>query len=138
MFTREELEKQASEPRKLKAVTKRRPTASLSRAELVHLAAKRSGFQETNVKDIVDAVFEVIYEKILAGTSIVIPRVGVLHPMIKPARDGQLFQRYNTTKTPSRFVYPPCFDLKFAKNKVFREKLKDMKISKKDIDSLYQ
>lgn len=135
-FTKKELIRQASDPRKIKTLRQSRPEESIAGKELAKIVAKRTGYQIKQTTEIVDALFDVIFETLLDKKQVQLTKIGSIMPKVKRARKGINFNR-GTGKPPETIIVPPLFKLEFIPNKNLAESMRKLKVSAEEVENLY-
>ncbi len=135
-FTKTELENQISDKRKLKSLRQRRPEVSIAGKELAKIVAKRSGYQIKQTTEIIDALFDVVFETLQDKKQVNFPKIGSIMPKVKKARKGTVFHRFTDQPSESILV-PPMFKLEFIPNKRMAELMKKLPVTHQEVEDMY-
>lgn len=136
MFSQKELEAQINDKRKPKTLRQLRPDERVAGKELARLVAKRTGYQIKQTTEIIDAFYEIVFELLKSKVQVMIPKVGTIMPKIAKARIGMKFNR-GTGKPPEKIIMQPKHSIEFIANKNMVAVMKDLPVTKQDIENLY-
>ena len=129
--------------RKLKPLWKRRHKDKVSNMEILREIERRTGFKYSDVRIILRTFSQIIKESLLDRKSVWIEKVGIIYPMIKPARigvalNGMGLKSVKNPKPIEKIKVPPMLVLKLQPSTHIAESLKGVKLSKEDIDGIYE
>lgn len=136
MFSKEEIEKQVNDKRPLKPVSKRKAKEPTAPSTLVRLTAKRSGFTQTSVNEVITALMEVIQERLLDKKQVTLQGIGTLSPILGKARKATNFNRYNEEATGSLFIQPR-FELRFFPHEGMEEDVRSIEVSAEEVEDMF-
>lgn len=138
-FSKEELENQVytnietKEKRKIKTVRQRKPKEGLDRTDFMIEVARRTGFQRKDVREIFDALNDVISDSIKDRKYVRIGHLTV-YPAVTPARQGT---NLRGGKSAEQMIIHPYWDCKVIVNKAFKAELKEVEVTDEDIKYVY-
>lgn len=136
MFSQKELEDQINDKRKPKSLRQLRPDERVAGKELARLVAKRTGYQVKQTTEIIDAFYMIVFELLQKKIQVMIPKVGTIMPRLAKARIGTNFNR-GTGKPPEKIIMQPKHCIEFIANKNMVAIMKDLPVTKQDIENLY-
>lgn len=123
-------------PRKLKPLRKRKPKDRVNIRQIVKEVSKETGFARKDVNEVIYSTIRVICKHILLKKTVVLPMLGILFPAIKPSRVGMALN--GGVGTPKKVVVPNKWLLKFVPGEVISRDLKNMMITRTDINDMYE
>jgi nucleoid DNA-binding protein len=136
MFNKKQLQAQKEETRKYKSLRHRRPDESISSKELSRLVSKKTGFKIIQTTEIVDALFEIMYESILDKKQLHMPRIGTISGILHRVRTTMNFNRFNDLPA-EKMIAQPRFKLEFIQNQKIGNEIKELPVSKEEVNKMY-
>lgn len=123
-------------PRKLKPLRKRKPKERVNVRQIVKEVSKETGFARKDVNEVVYTTIKVICKHLLSKKTVIIPTLGILFPAIKPSRVGMALN--GGVGKPKKVTVPHKWLLKFVPGEVISRDLSDMRITRDDVNDMYE
>lgn len=122
--------------RVIKPISERRPKKYLTNKALSRLTSQKTGFVQENVREVVDSLTEVIWEQLLLGNKVVLPRVGSIFLTIAPPYKTNINLKGLGGKLKEHYV-EPRFNISFVRNESSFLFLKQRQVSEEELNALY-
>lgn len=122
--------------RVLKTHPERKPKNYLTNKALAKLVSERNGFLYENVKEVLDDFSDIVYEQIISGNRVYIPKIGSIYVGIKPPYRANVNLKGLGGVLKEHFV-EPRFDLRFNRNEETTFFLKQREVTEEELDSIY-
>lgn len=136
IWTPEKIEQTLRKKRVLKPLAKRKPKTYLTNASLAKLVSQRTGFVYDNVKEVVDDLMDIMYEQVLLGNRVQIPKMGSFFLAIKAPYVTNISLKCYREKLKEHHV-PPRFDLRLTRNETTLNFLKQREVTEEELDTAY-
>lgn len=147
-FTKKELKYLNDDRRKPILPARRKPESKLAWNDIIHQTAKKTGFTETDTKEVLNTMIDIIEAGILAKRVVKLKHLFQVFPAVRRCRVAYKFNRKKGVNMQSKtllekepgelMIAPPIFELKFQMAEPFQRKVKDMYVENEDIESLYK
>lgn len=125
-----------SKGRVVKPQSERKPKNYLTNKALAKLVSERNGFVYENVKEVLDDLSDIIYEQIISGNRVYLPKIGSIHLGIKPPYKTNINLKGLGGELKEHFV-EPRFDLRFFRNEETSFFLKQREVTEEELDRIY-
>ncbi len=116
--------------------SERKPKNYLTNKALAKLVSERNGFVYENVKEVLDDLSDIIYEQIISGNRVYLPKIGSIHLGIKPPYKTNINLKGLGGELKEHFV-EPRFDLRFFRNEETSFFLKQREVTEEELDRIY-
>jgi hypothetical protein len=123
--------------RKLIPLAKRKPRGYSGYNTLAKLISEKNGFQHDNLKEVLDDLFTVMWEELLRGNRVYIPKIGSVYLSVVPPYKTNL-QLKGMGNVLKPHIVAPRWDLKFHKNEEAMLFLKQREVSEEELDKIYE
>lgn len=135
-WTDEKIAETLSKGRVVKPQSERKPKNYLTNKALAKLVSERNGFVYENVKEVLDDLSDIIYEQIISGNRVYLPKIGSIHLGIKPPYKTNINLKGLGGELKEHFV-KPRFDLRFFRNEETSFFLKQREVTEEELDRVY-
>ena len=122
--------------RKLKTLSARKPSEKVQMRQFAKEISKRTGYTVHDITEVWRVGIDIIIEYIKAGKSVVLPKIGMLFPMIKPPR--KVMSMNGGIGVPEAMVMAARWVLRFQPGKTIKEILINHPVSEKDLENQYE
>jgi len=122
--------------RVIKPQSERKPRNYLTNNSLAQLVSERNGFVYENVKEVLDDLSAIMYEQIISGNRVYLPRIGSIYLTVKPPYKTNINLKGLGGKLQEHFV-APRFDIRFYRNEESLLFLKQREVTEQELDKIY-
>lgn len=122
--------------RVVKPNSERRPRTYLTVHTLSQLVSERNGFIYDNVREVVDDLTAIIWDQILLGNRISLPKMGSLYLAVKPPYRTNINLKGLGGVLKEHFV-APRYDLRFYRSEEALFLLKQREVTEEELDRIY-
>lgn len=122
--------------RVVKPNSERRPRTYLTVHTLSQLVSERNGFIYDNVREVVDDLTAIIWDQILLGNRISLPKMGSLYLAVKPPYRTNINLKGLGGVLKEHFV-APRYDLRFYRSEEALFLLKQREVTEEELDKIY-
>lgn len=122
--------------RVLKPQSERKPKTYLTNHTLAQLVSDRNGFMYDNVREVIDDLTDIMWDQILLGRRVYLPKMGSLYLGIKPPYKTNINLKGLGGKLQEHLV-APRYDLKFYRNEEVLFFLKQKEVPEEELDKIY-
>lgn len=135
--------------RKLKPLATRRKVKKATFGGILKDVEKRTGFRSVDIKIVVKTFFEVVAERLLSKKAVHISGVGLLYPLIRPARCGVNMNGYGLSNIkwnegkqkprpkPEKIMLPDMWALRFYPTKSISKSLQKVEVTEEELENIY-
>tara|TARA_R110002050_G_scaffold286569_2_gene437207 strand:+ start:710 stop:1111 length:402 start_codon:yes stop_codon:yes gene_type:complete len=122
--------------RKLKPSHLRKPEESIVHNDLVSIVQKETGYAKVDIQDCINAYLLAIKNELLERKKVTLRHIGTLYPMVQPPRKvtnmgGIRGENY------TRMTMDARWQIKFQTEKNFVREVRDIMVTKRDLDKIY-
>lgn len=125
-----------SKDRVIKPQSERKPKTYLTNHTLAQMVSERNGFIYENVREVIDDLTDIMWDQILLGRRVYLPKMGSLYLGIKPPYKTNINLKGLSGKLEEHFV-APRFDLKFYRNEEVLFFLKQREVKEEELEKIY-
>ena len=122
--------------RQLKPIGDRKPDEMIKMKQFAKEISKRTGFTVSDITMVWRAGIDIIIEYMIQGKSIVLPKIGMFYPFIKPARE--VMSMNGGIGTPTKMTMGSRWVLKFRPGANVKAKLLKHSPTEKEVNNLYE
>lgn len=123
--------------RELIPLSKRRPRTYSGYNTYAKLISEKNGFQYDNLREVLDDLFTVMWEELLRGNRVYIPKIGSMYLSITPPYKTNVKLKGLGNELKPHLV-APRWDLKFQKNEEAMLFLKQREVTEEELDKIYK
>lgn len=123
------------EKRKLKPIQKRRPKHMVGMQEFIQDISDETGFTTKDVRMVWHTGINILIGYLLEGRSLLLYRIGMIYPIIKPSRMVTSLKGNNGT--PEKMEMPARWIVKFRPGEFVKKKMLEKPPTKEEINNLY-
>lgn len=124
------------EKRKLKYPNKRKPKHRVGADMLAKEVSKRTGFRDNDVKAVFNCYIQVMMEHLANKSAILLPKIGMIYPFIKPPRIAMNLNGGAGDPVPMQMA--ARWVAKFRPGNQLAAKLLETHVTDEEIDNLYR
>ena len=122
--------------RQLKPISERKPDEMVKMRQFAKEISKRTGFTVSDITMVWRAGIELIIEYMIQGKSIVLPKIGMFYPFIKPSRE--VMSMHGGIGDPTKMTMAPRWVLKFRPGANVKASLIKHPPTEEEVNNLYE
>lgn len=122
--------------RVIKPQSERKPKTYLTNYTLSLLVSQRNGFIIDNVREVIDDLTEIIWEQILLGNRVYLPKMGSLYLAVKPPYKTNINLKGLGGELKEHYV-APRYDLRFYRSEEALFFLKQREVTEEELRKIY-
>ena len=122
--------------RKLKPLSERKPDELVKMNEFAKEISKRTGFTVPDITKVWKTGIDIIIEYMKANKSIVLPKIGMLYPTMKPPRS--VMSMNGGIGIPKKMTMGARWVLRFRPGAFVKKELLKVEPTKEQVDNLYE
>jgi|SaaInl47_10m_RNA_FD_contig_81_692506_length_1530_multi_3_in_0_out_0_3 nucleoid DNA-binding protein len=122
--------------RKLKPTHLRKAKPIVPHAEIVKQVSRNTGFTKSDVEEVIEEYLRMVKDHIVDRSPVRFKGIGIVYAMVKPAKCGVNMGGSNVN-TYEKIVTPPTWRMTFKAEESLRNEVKDIVVTKRDLDNIY-
>tara|TARA_R110002020_G_scaffold459475_1_gene677479 strand:+ start:2436 stop:2813 length:378 start_codon:yes stop_codon:yes gene_type:complete len=122
--------------RKLRPLSERKPKEMVRINKLAREVSKRTGYTVKDIIEVWRVGIDIIIENLKQEKSIVLPKIGMLFPAIKPPR--KVMSMNGGVGIPTAMEMAARWVVRFKPGKFIKKELTNHPVSKEQVEDLYE
>tara|TARA_R110002050_G_scaffold233644_4_gene369577 strand:+ start:669 stop:1061 length:393 start_codon:yes stop_codon:yes gene_type:complete len=121
--------------KQLKPLRHRKPKVTTTTMQMLSYISEDTGFTKDDIQLVLRSMISYIRSSMLKGFGVSLPKLGIFYPLIKPSRT--VMSMNGGVGAPEKMKMSDRWQMKFKSSETVDRELAEKKVTKKQIDNLY-
>lgn len=122
--------------KRLKPLRERKPQKTTTVKEMCEFISKETGFRQDDIQIVIKSLARYVKHCMMLKLGVSLPKIGILYPLIKPART--VMSMNGGVGTPTKMKMDSRWQMKFKASESVDRELADIEVSEEEYNDLYQ